>query len=80
MLTRDAIPVLVVDDDQAYADFIRQILSDAHGQRFDVEHVTHLSHVLPALESRKTSVVLLDNDAAQACRRIPKVDSAPLIG
>jgi two-component system, cell cycle sensor histidine kinase and response regulator CckA len=60
MSTRDAIPVLVVDDDQAYADFIRQILTDAHGQRFDVEHVTHLSRVLPALEARKSTVVLLD--------------------
>ena len=60
MLSSDALTVLIVDDDQAYVDFVRQILSDAKGQTFEVEHVTHLSRVLPSLEARKTNVLLLD--------------------
>jgi PAS domain S-box-containing protein len=60
MLRSDALSVLIVDDDRAYVDFIRQILSDAKGQRFEVEAVTHLARVLPSLEARKINVMLLD--------------------
>ena len=54
------IPVLIVDDDEAYANFVRAAFSEARGARFDLEHVTRLSQVLPALERRPSSVILLD--------------------
>jgi two-component system cell cycle sensor histidine kinase/response regulator CckA len=60
MSSSAALSVLVVDDDPAYVDFVREILSDAKGQTFEVDHVTHLARVLPSLEARKTNVLLLD--------------------
>jgi PAS domain S-box-containing protein len=56
----DAVPILIADDDQGYVHFLRRILADAKGQQFDVEHVTHLSRILPALKARKAAVLLLD--------------------
>ena len=55
-----SVSVLVVDDDDAYVGFIRQIFEDTKSQRFDLHHVTRLAHVLPAVESGGISVILLD--------------------
>ena len=56
----DAVPILIADDDQGYVHFLRRILADAKGQQFDVEHVTHLSRILPILKAHKAAVLLLD--------------------
>jgi len=55
-----AVSVLIVDDDAAYVDFIRHVFEEAKTLRFDLLHVTRLSHILPALASGRISVVLLD--------------------
>src|SRR5690349_15522243 len=54
------IAVLIVDDDTAYADFLRTVFAGARGARFVVDHARHLSEVLPALERRPATVILLD--------------------
>jgi PAS domain S-box-containing protein len=59
-VTTASIPVLIVDDDEAYANFVRAALSEARGARFDLQHVTRLSQVLPALDRRPSTVILLD--------------------
>src|SRR5688572_505790 len=56
----DVVPILIADDDQGYVHFLRRILADTKGQQFEIEHVTHLSRVLPALRARKAAVLLLD--------------------
>jgi PAS domain S-box-containing protein len=56
----DAVPILIADDDQGYVHFLRRILADAKGQQFEVEHVTHLSRILPALRAHHAAVLLLD--------------------
>jgi PAS domain S-box-containing protein len=56
----DAVPILIADDDHGYVHFLRRILGDTKGQQFDVEHVTHLSRILPTLAARKAAVLLLD--------------------
>jgi PAS domain S-box-containing protein len=60
MLGKDAISVLIADDDQDYVRFVREILADSRKQQFTIQHVTHLSQILPALKARKTRVLLLD--------------------
>ncbi len=55
-----SVSVLIVDDDAAYVDFIRHVFEQAKSLRFDLLHVTRLSHILPALASGRISVVLLD--------------------
>src|SRR5690349_404741 len=55
-----SVSVLIVDDDEAYVDFIRHVFEEAKSLHFDLLHVTRLAHVLPALESGRISVVLLD--------------------
>jgi two-component system cell cycle sensor histidine kinase/response regulator CckA len=60
MLGKDAISVLIADDDQQYVQFIREILAEVKSQQFSVAHVTHLSQIIPALKARKTRVLLLD--------------------
>ena len=54
------IHVLIVDDDVAYARFVRDAFAAARGARFVLEHVGRLSDVLPALERRPATVILLD--------------------
>jgi PAS domain S-box-containing protein len=56
----DAVPILIADDDHGYVHFLRRILTDTKGQQFDIEHVTHLSRILPSLAARKVAVLLLD--------------------
>ena len=53
-------PVLIVDDDESYAGFIRMAFEAQGGERFELEHVSRLSDVLPALRRRPALVVLLD--------------------
>ena len=54
------IHVLIVDDDTAYANFVRDAFLESRGARFALEHVGRLSDVLPALERRPATVILLD--------------------
>ena len=54
------IPVLIVDDDVTYANLVREAFSDVRGARFELEHVGRLGDVLPALERRPATVILLD--------------------
>jgi PAS domain S-box-containing protein len=54
------IAVLIVDDDTAYTDFLRTVFAGARGARFVVDHARYLSEVLPALERRPATVILLD--------------------
>jgi two-component system cell cycle sensor histidine kinase/response regulator CckA len=60
MLNPKSLPILIADDDEAYVRLIREILADVKGQRFAIDHVTHLSQILPSLQRRKSSVLLLD--------------------
>jgi len=60
MLGKDAISVLIADDDPEYARFIGEILGTSKNQQFTVAHVTHLGQILQALKARKTRVLLLD--------------------
>lgn len=55
-----SVSVLIVDDDPAYVDFIRQVFTEAKTLHFELRHVTRLSHILPALAAGGISVVLLD--------------------
>jgi PAS domain S-box-containing protein len=52
--------VLLVDDDQQYAAFVRQVFEDSTAADIDVEHVTSLREVLPRLARQPFSVLLLD--------------------
>ncbi len=55
------ITVLIVDDDVAYANFVREAFTEARGGvRFELDHVGRLSDVLPALARRPATVILLD--------------------
>jgi PAS domain S-box-containing protein len=56
------VSVLIVDDDAAYVEFVRQTFEQARTHRFDLVHVTRLSQILPTLASGHISVVLLDVD------------------
>ena len=58
--TPPSVSVLIVDDDSAYVDFIRTVFEESKALRFELVHVTRLSHILPALASSPISVVLLD--------------------
>jgi PAS domain S-box-containing protein len=60
MSPSDAVRVLIADDDLGYVHFLRRILADTKGQQFDVEHVTYLSRILPALHEQRSAVLLLD--------------------
>ena len=57
-----SVSVLIVDDDDAYVGFIRQVFEETKSLHFDLHHVKRLAHILPALESGRFSVVLLDVD------------------
>ena len=54
------IPVLIVDDDVTYANFMRHVFAEARGARFALDHVSRLGDVLPALERRPATVILID--------------------
>ncbi|MBI4263330.1 MAG: response regulator [Acidobacteria bacterium] len=54
------VPVLLVDDDQTYARFLRGAFAHAEGARLDLRHVNRLREVLPALEAQPATVLLLD--------------------
>jgi len=54
------IPVLIVDDDDAYVALLRAAFEKAEGPRIEIAHVTRLRDVLPALERTGALVVLLD--------------------
>ena len=81
----DAVPILIADDDQGYVHFLRRILADTKGQQFDVEHITHLSRILPSLAARKVAVLLLDihlpdgNGLEWLSRHRAEVDAAVVV-
>jgi len=54
------VPVLIVDDDQAYVDLLRSAFEGAEAPRIEVTHVTRLHDILPALERTGALVALLD--------------------
>ena len=54
------IPVLIVDDDEGYANFIRLTFAGAVGTEFDLLHVSRVEEVLAALTLFPAMVVLLD--------------------
>ena len=79
------ISVLIVDDDQAYASFLRVAFAQTDGPRLDVVHVTRLADVLPTLEKTPASVVLLDinlpdgNGLEWLRVHRPRVDAAVIV-
>jgi PAS domain S-box-containing protein len=52
--------VLLVDDDDRYARFVREIFERMPGSEAELHHVRRLGDVFPALESNRFSVILLD--------------------
>jgi PAS domain S-box-containing protein len=56
-----SIPILIVDDDGSYANFVRAAFSEnAGGAEFDLLHVARLEEVLATLQLFPALVVLLD--------------------
>jgi PAS domain S-box-containing protein len=55
-----AVSVLIVDDDDGYVEFIRQVFEETRSRQFELHHVKRLSEVLPALDGGHYKVVLLD--------------------
>ena len=58
--TRYQISVLLVDDDDQYAAFVRSVFEETTSLVVDLLHVRGLRDILPTLQSRTFSVVLLD--------------------
>ena len=58
--TRDRISVLLVDDDDQYAAFVRRVFEETAMLDIDLTHVGSLRRVGPLLDARAFSVVLLD--------------------
>lgn len=54
------VPVLIVDDDASYVNFVRAAFAGMEGIRLELVHVARLRDVLPALEKHPAPVVLLD--------------------
>jgi PAS domain S-box-containing protein len=59
-LIRHEISVLLVDDDDQYAAFVRSVFDETTSLIVDLRHVRCLRDILPALQTRAFSVVLLD--------------------
>jgi PAS domain S-box-containing protein len=56
----ESIAVLLVDDDEQYAGFVRQVFADMPAVGVTIDHVRRLGDVLRRLNERPASVVLLD--------------------
>jgi PAS domain S-box-containing protein len=56
----DHVSVLLVDDDEQYASFVRSVFQESDLRELDLQHVRRLSEALPRLEEQPFSVVLLD--------------------
>jgi two-component system, cell cycle sensor histidine kinase and response regulator CckA len=56
----DPIAVLLVDDDEQYAAFVRQVFAEMPAVGVTIDHVRRLSDVLRRLHESPASVVLLD--------------------
>jgi CheY-like chemotaxis protein len=54
------ISVLLVDDDEWYASFVRSVFDNATGLEVALHHLPRLADVLPHLEREPCSVILLD--------------------
>ena len=52
--------VLLVDDDDRYAEFVSEVFEQLPGSPVELQHVRRLRDVFPALESGRVSVILLD--------------------
>jgi PAS domain S-box-containing protein len=58
--TQQCISLLLVDDDDQYAAFVRSVFEETTSLVVDLEHVRYLRDVEPTLRARAFSVVLLD--------------------
>ena len=54
------ISVLLVDDDDQYAAFVRSVFEETSNLVVELQHVRYLRDVLPTLEAHRFAVVLLD--------------------
>jgi two-component system cell cycle sensor histidine kinase/response regulator CckA len=54
------ISVLLVDDDDQYAAYVRSVFDETTSLLVDLHHVRYLEHIQPALQTKAFSVVLLD--------------------
>src|SRR5688572_32997859 len=57
---RHRIAVLLVDDDDQYAGFVRSVFEETSNPVVELQHVRYLRDVLPTLETHNFSVILLD--------------------
>jgi len=57
---RHRIAVLLVDDDDHYAGFVRSVFEETSNLVVELQHVRYLRDVFPTLESHNFSVILLD--------------------
>src|SRR6188768_1095797 len=57
---RHHISVLLVDDDDQYAAFVRSVFDESSSLEVELKHLRCLSDVLPTLERQPFSVILLD--------------------
>jgi PAS domain S-box-containing protein len=58
--TRHHISVLLVDDDDQYAAFVRSVFDETSSLEVELKHLRCLRDILPALEHQPFSVILLD--------------------
>ena len=59
-MQKPKIEVLLIEDNLAEADLIKEMLSEARQQEFSVQHVQYLADGLGLLRSRNFDVVLVD--------------------
>jgi PAS domain S-box-containing protein len=58
--SQQQISVLLVDDDDQYAAFVRSVFDETTSLVVDLQHVRYLGDIVPTLQTRDFSVVLLD--------------------
>lgn len=64
---RPRVKVLLVEDNQDYAESVRDLLDLARGASFHIEHVSSLSHAVEAVSTTDIDVILLDLSLPDAC-------------
>ncbi len=60
MMPPQIVRVLVIDDDQSYAEYIRRLLTDGTKGRYHVEYVSSSASGLEAMKSNQHDIYLLD--------------------
>ena len=84
-MNTESITILLLEDDLAFAEALRELLPAAVHRATDLRHVTRLSEARAALESTRFDVILLDLNVPDSAgkrtfsRVLPQAGGTPVI-